>query len=73
MRSLCAIIHIMRDPDGRANVHGQPGNGPEPVQVRTPGQIRLSSREDDDTGQEIRCRAASPMRNTSNTSFSQTI
>ena len=32
---------IMCDPDAWTNVHQQPGNGIEPVQVWTPGQILL--------------------------------
>ena len=33
---------IMCDPDEWINVHQQPGNGAEPVQVLAPGQILLS-------------------------------
>ena len=63
----------MCGPDGWANVHQQPGIDAEPVQVLGLGQILLSSREDVDTGQVPMYKGASPLYNTSVTSFAQRI
>ena len=64
---------ITCDPDGWANIHQQLGNGTESMQVRAPSQLLLSSREDGDTGQALMCRAASPLCNISDMSFSTII